>query len=59
MAGGVSEMGAILEVDLAVSLGVESTLGMSVVTYVISGRVISGIGVGGIVSVMVAILKVS
>ena len=52
-------MGAILAVDFVVSLRVESILGMSVVTYVISGRVISGIGGGGIVSVMVAILMVS
>ena len=51
-------MGVILEFNRAGLLRVESILGMSVVTYVKSGQIISGIGVGGIVSAMVAVLKV-
>ena len=45
MRGDISEIGPILEV--------ESILVMSVVTYIKSGKIISWIGVGGVVSVMV------
>ena len=48
---GVEMRGDILEIGPILAVG--SILGMSVVTYIKSGRIISQIGVGGVVSAIV------